>query len=106
MITVTEKAARKIQELIRQEGKQGWGVRLAVAGGCSGMRYALAFDEKPQDGRDEVVRFDGFDVFVDAVSATYLRGAEIDYIETDQGEGFQVLNPNERRSGGGEPFAV
>ena len=97
MIRVTEKAARKIQDIIAAEGKQGRGIRLGVVGGgCSGFQYSLAFEEGEGDGQDEVVRFDGFDVLIDKASAQVLQGAEIDYLVTDRGEGFKVTNPNSR----------
>ena len=69
------------------------GLRVGVkGGGCSGFQYNLAFDEQ-RDG-DEVFEFAGLKVYVDQPSLPYVRGSVIDYVESLQGAGFQVNNPN------------
>jgi len=95
MVTVTEKAASKIRELMAEEPEQGVGVlRIAVqGGGCSGFQYALGFDRGPQDGDNEI-EMHGVRVVIDPYSAPYLMGSEIDYVDALMGAGFAINNPN------------
>jgi iron-sulfur cluster assembly protein len=93
-ISITEKAAGKIAELLgSQEGGEEQALRVAVrGGGCSGFQYALAFDQAKDD--DHVFEVDGVAVLVDKVSMQFVFGSEVDYVEGLQGAGFQVNNPN------------
>ena len=93
-ITLTDKAAEKIGELLSGQSEGGeQALRVAVrGGGCSGFQYALAFD-KPKDD-DNVFEVDGVSVVVDKVSMQFVFGSEVDYVEGLQGAGFQVNNPN------------
>ena len=93
-ITLTEKAAAKVGELLGGQPEGGeQALRVAVrGGGCSGFQYALAFD-KPKD-EDNVFEVDGVAVVVDKVSMQFVFGSEVDYVEGLQGAGFQVNNPN------------
>ena len=92
MITVTESAAKKIIELASLEGKEPK-IRVAVqGGGCSGFQYALTFSEE-QDG-DTISAQDGVVILIDPMSYMYLEGVEIDYIESLEGSGFKINNPN------------
>ena len=93
-ITLTDKAAEKIGELLGGQAEGGeQALRVAVrGGGCSGFQYALAFD-KPKDD-DNVFEVDGVAVVVDKVSMQFVFGSEVDYVEGLQGAGFQVNNPN------------
>jgi len=92
-ITLTEKAAAKIGELLAGQDASEQALRVAVrGGGCSGFQYALAFD-KPNDD-DHVFEADGVAVVVDKVSMQFVFGSEVDYVEGLQGAGFQVNNPN------------
>lgn len=94
MVTVTEAAAKKINDLRLEEGKPEWGLRLrVVGGGCSGFSYELGWEEAGQDG-DQVVEASGVKVFVDPMSAQYVSGAEVDYVDTMYGSGFSINNPN------------
>ena len=69
-------------------------LRIAVQpGGCSGLRYQLFFDERSLDG-DLVRDFDGLKVAVDRMSAPYLQGATIDFVDTIEKQGFTIDNPN------------
>jgi iron-sulfur cluster assembly protein len=100
MLTVTEKAASKVTELLDQEKKQGQYLRVFVeGGGCSGFQYGLTFVDK-QDTDDNVVEFNGFKVLVDPTSAMYLAGAEVDFIDGLNGSGFKISNPNAQSSCG------
>ncbi|HEY3105845.1 MAG TPA: iron-sulfur cluster insertion protein ErpA [Gaiellaceae bacterium] len=95
MVTVTENAARKIQELMSQEPQGDVSVlRIAIqGGGCSGFQYALGFDRGPQDGDNEI-ESNGVRVVIDPFSAPYLAGSEIDFVDALMGAGFAINNPN------------
>jgi iron-sulfur cluster assembly accessory protein len=101
MVTLTETAAKKIEELRLEEGKPEWGLRIqVVGGGCSGMSYELGWAEQ-QDTGDEVVEQHGIRVFIDRQSVPYLAGSEIDYVANDMmGSGFAIKNPNVKSSCG------
>ena len=93
-ITVTPLAQMKVAEILEAEGKTGHGLRLAVtAGGCSGYNYGLYFEESANP-EDQVFSTDGFDVFVDPRSYPVIAGTEIDFVDSLQGSGFKINNPN------------
>ena len=82
-IIVTDAAAAKVKALLDQEGRDDLALRVAVQpGGCSGLRYQLFFDERSLDG-DVEKDFDGVKVVTDRMSAPYLGGATIDFVETE-----------------------
>lgn len=93
-ITLTDKAADKIRELVAgQEDASDQVLRVAVrGGGCSGFEYALAFDKKRDD--DNVFEHNGVSVVVDKVSMQFVFGSEVDFVDGLQGAGFSVNNPN------------
>jgi iron-sulfur cluster assembly protein len=105
-ISLTNEAASKVLELLERElaaapeehtGKE-YSLRVAVQpGGCAGLRYALYFDDRRLDD-DIVESFSGVEVRMDKMSAPYLRGAEIDYVDTLQQSGFAINNPNAKGS--------
>lgn len=107
LVNITDPAAGKIKELLEQEDNPEYGLRLqVVGGGCSGFQYRLAFDDQIADD-DEVVDHDGIKVIVDPLSARYVEGANIDYVETEMGAGFKVENPNvESTCGCGHSFSA
>src|SRR5919112_2007131 len=104
MVTVTDNAARKIQELMAEETDISV-LRIAIqGGGCSGFQYALGFDRGPQDGDNEV-EVNGVRVVIDPFSAPYLTGSEIDFVDALMGAGFAINNPNvQAASGCGSSF--
>jgi len=92
-VVLTSGAAVKVRHLLDQEGRDDLALRIAVQpGGCSGLRYQLFFDERSLDG-DKVRDFDGVDVVVDRMSAPYLMGATIDFVDTIEKQGFTIDNP-------------
>ena len=101
MITLTEKAAQKVQGLKLEEGKPEGGLRIrVVGGGCSGMSYELGWDDEVAEG-DSVIESNGVTLYVDHVSATYLSGSEIDFVDNNMmGAGFAIKNPNVKSSCG------
>src|SRR5689334_13809950 len=93
-ITLTEAAAGKVGALLAQEGRDDLRLRLAVQpGGCSGLRYQLFFDDRSLDG-DVISEFGGVEVVTDRMSAPYLTGATIDFVDTIEKQGFTIDNPN------------
>jgi iron-sulfur cluster assembly accessory protein len=93
-VILTDTAASKVKALLDQEGRDDLRLRIAVQpGGCSGLRYQLFFDERSLDG-DVVADFDGVEVTVDRMSAPYLIGATIDFVDTIEKQGFTIDNPN------------
>jgi iron-sulfur cluster assembly accessory protein len=93
-ILLTDEAAAKVKSLLEQEGRDDLSLRVAVQpGGCSGLRYQLFFDERSLDG-DIVKDFGGVGVVVDRMSAPYLTGATIDFVDTIEKQGFTIDNPN------------
>jgi iron-sulfur cluster assembly accessory protein len=93
-IILTDTAAAKVKALLDQEGRDDLSLRVAVQpGGCSGLRYQLFFDERSLDG-DIRKDFGGVDVVVDRMSAPYLVGATIDFLDTIDKQGFTIDNPN------------
>ena len=106
IVSLTPAAAAKIRDLMATEEDVSV-LRVAVqGGGCSGFEYALGFDQGAQEG-DYELETHGVTVVVDPFSAPYLRGAEIDYLETIQESGFKISNPNVVSSCGcGHSFQV
>ncbi|MCU0284219.1 MAG: iron-sulfur cluster insertion protein ErpA [Candidatus Nanopelagicales bacterium] len=93
-ILLTDAAASKVRALLEAEGREDLALRVAVQpGGCSGLRYQLFFDERALDG-DVTKDFDGVGVVVDRMSAPYLVGATIDFVDSIEKQGFTIDNPN------------
>jgi len=95
MVTLTDKAATKVKELMngQAEAEAEAGLRVAIrGGGCSGFQYALAFDEQ-RDG-DQVYEFSQIRLLIHSESLPFVDGSEVDYVEGLQGAGFAVNNPN------------
>ena len=94
LVSISEAAAAKVRELLKQEGNEDYALRLqVVGGGCSGFQYRLAFDDQIADD-DELMAEDGFKVVIDPLSARYLEGASIDYVEPEMAAGFKIENSN------------
>ncbi len=94
MINVTSVAASKITELLTEENKACSGLRVFVqGGGCSGFQYGLMIEES-QGAADRVFESNGVRLYVDPVSIQYLKGAEVDFVDSVTGGGFTIKNPN------------
>ncbi len=106
-LSFTNAAARKVKQLIVEEGNQALKLRVFVTGGgCSGFQYGFTFDEKVEDG-DTQVENEGVTLLVDPMSFQYLAGAEIDYSEGLEGAQFVIRNPNATTTCGcGSSFTV
>ena len=109
IITVSEKARVRLQELLEEQklDREIYFLRVGVkGGGCSGLSYELGFDNIPQEG-DNIVEDNGVKIAVDKKSFLYLFGTELDFSDGLNGKGFQFINPNASRTCGcGESFAV
>jgi iron-sulfur cluster assembly accessory protein len=108
VIEVTAPAAERIRDLLDKEGKlETHGLRLKViGGGCSGLRYELAFDDRVGEN-DSELEVGGIRVLVDEKSALYLVGTTLDFVDTLQESGFKMLNPNAKTTCGcGESFGA
>ena len=100
MIHVTPSAVQQLRTLLDgQPDADHKGLRVQIAkGGCSGLQYEMALDQK-RDG-DAVVEQDGVQFLVDAESAAYLEGATLDFRDGLTGVGFHIVNPNAARTCG------
>ena len=104
-LIITEKAAENLKEILKSKNKQGSGLRIQVIpGGCSGHQYAFDFEDKAHND-DTVIDISGVKFYVDAESIQLLRGAKVDYVDSLQGAGFKISNPNaEHTCGCGQSF--
>ena len=94
MLKISDTAAEKAKEILKAEGKEGWGLRVFVHGsGCCGPNYGMDINEKASEG-DETVEKNGLKVFVDKEASSSLSNKEIDYVKNAQGEGF-IINSDE-----------
>ena len=106
-IQITKKAATRIKAILEAEKKDGHALRLSVVGGgCSGMNYNIAFDNKKGEF-DKVYKSLGVEIFCDLQSWLYLKGTTIDFSDDILSGGFRIENPNAARTCGcGTSFSV
>ena len=94
LVTITARAAVKATSLLAEKGVEQGALRVfVVGGGCSGYQYGMAIAQEPEAG-DTVIEQEGVRILVDADSAQYIGGAEIDYTEDLMKSGFTIYNPN------------
>lgn len=107
IISLTPAAVKEVKRLIAVQGIEEGGLRLGVkGGGCSGLSYTINFDDKIGQ-YDQVYEIDGVKVIVDAKSAIYLQGTQLDYQKDMMGGNFKFLNPNANKTCGcGESFSA
>jgi len=105
-ITLTERAARRIGEILRREAP-GSMLRVSVeGGGCSGFQYRFDIDRAQADD-DVVIRSEGATVLIDQISVGYLAGSEIDFVDDLIGASFRINNPKATASCGcGTSFSL
>jgi iron-sulfur cluster assembly protein len=103
-ITLTDKAANRLKEIIAAKG-ENLALRVMVRpGGCSGYEYGMALERNPRP-EDNVTEMDGLKVVVDPRSIALLDGASIDFVDSLMGGGFAINNPNASSSCGcGQSF--
>ena len=94
VVRLTDPAIAKVKSMIEKEGKQGFGLRIGVvAGGGAGMSYDLRLQKNPYDN-DIVMEQGDLKIFVNPESAPFLKGVEINYVDTLKESGFKYKNPN------------
>jgi iron-sulfur cluster assembly accessory protein len=105
-VTVTERAARRIGEILKQE-PQGTMLRVSVeGGGCSGFQYKFDMERNKTED-DLLIRRDTPAVLIDSVSLNYLAGSEIDFVDDLIGASFRINNPQAKASCGcGTSFSL
>jgi len=107
IVTLTPKAIEKVKEVMAQQNPAPTALRIGVrGGGCSGFQYAMEFADSTKDS-DIVEDVDGLTVAVDQMSAMYLEGVTVDYLEGLDASGFKFENPNVKKTCGcGSSFNV
>ena len=94
LVTMTSLASTKLKEIIEKQGRSDLALRVYVTpGGCSGFSYGMTFAEGAEEG-DVIAEQQGVRVVIDPMSAMYLKGSEIDYVDALMGGGFALRNPN------------
>lgn len=108
VFSVSDNAVARLSRLLESE-TEGTRLRVAVdGGGCSGFQYRFDFDDKPLNDDDIIIeREKGVQVVIDKISLDYLKGSQLDYVETLGAAAFEIKNPNATASCGcGNSFAV
>lgn len=102
---ITNKAAQKLIEVLKENNKEGSGLRVEIVpGGCSGFEYGLELDNKTTD-LDIIVEDKGVKIIISKENMQFLKGAKLDYVDSLQGGGFKISNPNANSSCGcGQSF--
>jgi iron-sulfur cluster assembly accessory protein len=105
-ITVSDRAVRRISDILGREAP-GTMLRVSVeGGGCSGFQYKFDM-ERDQAPDDMVIARDRAVVLIDPVSVNYLQGSEIDFVDDLMGQAFRINNPNATASCGcGTSFSI
>ena len=106
-IEFTERAAKRLSAILKAENKTDHGLRVEViSGGCSGMNYNMTFDNKEKEF-DKVFKSQGLKIYCDLKSWLYLKGVQVDFSDDMLSGGFQIINPNAKRTCGcGTSFSV
>ena len=105
-VSVTDRAARRIAEIVAGDPGSPM-LRVSVeGGGCSGFQYK--FDLVADKAADDIVlEKAGATVLIDPVSAEYMAGAEIDFVDDLIGAAFKIKNPVATASCGcGTSFSI
>ncbi len=100
IVTVTDAAAEKIKSMMAKEGKTDYALRFGVTtGGCAGLSYEMKFQKNPYDND---ITFDqkGLKVIINEESVEFVKGVQIDYVDTLRESGFKYSNPNAKSSCG------
>ena len=98
LLAITPKAAEKVLAFMKEETEKPEYLRIYVqGGGCSGLSYGMSFEQKAEED-DLVLEENGIKMLVDSYSQEYLKGGNVDYIESLMGAGFKINNPNVTKS--------
>jgi iron-sulfur cluster assembly protein len=106
ILTITDKAKEKMLTILKEQGSDAEGIRVAViGGGCSGLSYKIDFSKMKEN--DNILDLQSFRLFIDPKSSIYLSGVMIDFSDGLNGKGFVFKNPNATNTCGcGESFAL
>jgi iron-sulfur cluster assembly accessory protein len=100
VVTLTDSAVEKIRSMMVKEGKGGYALRFGLTtGGCAGLSYEMKFQKNPYEN-DISYEFKGLVVIVNQESIEFVKGVEIDYVDTLKESGFKYKNPNAKSSCG------
>ena len=100
IVTLTEKAASKVKQMLKKENKEGHGLRLGITmGGCSGYMYEIELEKSPKEN-DVVIEDKGVKIFMNPESIAFMKGSTVDYLDTLTNAGFKINNPNVKTSCG------
>jgi iron-sulfur cluster assembly protein len=100
IVTLTDAAAAKIKAMMQKEGKTGYALRFGVAtGGCAGLSYEMKFQKSPYEN-DIAFEQNGVNIIVNQESVEFVKGIEIDYVDTLRESGFKYKNPQAKSSCG------
>ncbi len=107
VITLSDRAAERVKEIMAQAKENILGVRVGVtSGGCAGMSYVMEYAKKVNPN-DEIIEDKGVKVLIDPKAIMYLLGTEMDYKKEELSSTFVFKNPNEtERCGCGESFKI
>jgi iron-sulfur cluster assembly protein len=107
VITLSDRAAERVKQIIGQAKEPIIGLRIGVAsGGCAGMSYVMEYAKTPKPN-DEIIEDKGVKVLIDPKAIMYLLGTEMDYKKEELSSNFVFKNPNEtERCGCGESFKI
>jgi len=102
---VTKKASEKLAEVLKENGIENSGLRVEIVpGGCSGFQYSLEIDDNTTP-EDEIIEEKGVRIIISKTYMQMLKGAKLDYVDSIQGGGFKITNPNAHSSCGcGQSF--
>ncbi|NLH99855.1 MAG: iron-sulfur cluster assembly accessory protein [Chthonomonadales bacterium] len=93
-VTFSERAVAEIQAVLEREERAGDALRIFVAGAsCSGLQYGMGIETSPDDGDTEYMQH-GLRVIIDSQSLQYMQGASVEFVESPNGGGFRIDNPN------------
>ena len=100
LATVSDAAAEKIKAMMAKEGKEGYALRVGVVtGGCAGLSYEMKYQKNPYDN-DVTNEQNGLKIIINEESVPFLKGIQIDYVDTLKESGFKYKNPNASSSCG------
>ena len=100
LVTLTDAAVEKVRSMMAKEGKEGFALRVGVVtGGCAGLSYEMKFQKNPYDN-DVAWQQKDMRIIVNQESVTFLKGIQIDYVDTLKESGFKYKNPNASSSCG------
>lgn len=100
IVTLTEAAAAKIKAMMSKDGKEGYALRFGVVtGGCAGLSYEMKFQKSPYENDVAFVQ-NGLNIIINQESVEFVKGIEIDYVDTLRESGFKYKNPQAKSSCG------